>query len=47
MNDKQCTFDFALRKMCYNALWKQACQRLEKIKKGLKAHYKKEALSPL
>jgi hypothetical protein len=39
MNTEDCTFDKALRKMQFNDLWKAACQRLETIKKQLKASY--------
>lgn len=45
MKDTRCSFEHALEKMFYNALWDKACKRLEKIKNVLKDHYKEENLS--
>ncbi|MCK5814107.1 MAG: hypothetical protein KAH03_07600, partial [Cocleimonas sp.] len=39
MNSEKCTFDKAIRKICYHELWKTACKRLDKIIKKLKIYH--------
>ena len=42
MNSEQCTFDKAIGKICYQELWKTACERLDNIIKTLKIdHHQK------
>ncbi len=43
MNSEKCTFDKAIRKICYHELWKTACKRLDKIIKTLKIYHKEAA----